>query len=57
MSRDFKLVVSSMLTWGLGEGIFYIFQPLYMQQLGADPILIGTIRNGTGPDPSWLSGG
>ena len=43
MSRDLKLVVSSMLTWGLGEGIFYIFQPLYMQQLGADPILIGTI--------------
>ena len=43
MSRDLKLVVGSMLTWGLGEGIFYIFQPLYMQQLGADPILIGTI--------------
>lgn len=32
-----------MLTWGLGEGIFLIFQPLYLQQFGADPILIGTI--------------
>ena len=32
-----------MLTWGLGEGIFLIFQPLYLQQFGADPVLIGTI--------------
>jgi len=32
-----------MITWGLGEGMFYIFQPLYIQQLGADPILIGAI--------------
>mgnify|MGYP001050179809 CR=1 FL=1 len=32
-----------MLTWGLGEGIFLIFLPLYLQQFGADPILIGTI--------------
>lgn len=43
MSRDLRLVVSSMLAWGVGEGIFYIFQPLYLQQLGADPILIGTL--------------
>ena len=43
MSRDLKLVVGAMLTWGLGEGIFYIFQPLYLQEFGADPILIGTI--------------
>jgi len=43
MSRDLKLVVVSMLTWGLGEGIFYIFQPLYLQEFGANPILIGTI--------------
>jgi len=32
-----------MLTWGIGEGMFFIFQPLYIQQLGADPILIGVI--------------
>lgn len=43
MSRDLKLVVLAMLTWGLGEGIFYIFQPLYLQEFGANPILIGTI--------------
>lgn len=43
MSRDLKVVSAAMLTWGLGEGMFYIFQPLYLQQFGADPILIGTI--------------
>jgi MFS family permease len=43
MSRDLKIVSAAMLTWGLGEGMFYIFQPLYIQQFGADPVLIGTI--------------
>jgi MFS family permease len=43
MTRDLKIVSASMLTWGIGEGMFYIFQPLYIQQLGADPILIGFI--------------
>jgi MFS family permease len=43
MTRDLKILSASMLTWGIGEGMFYIFQPLYIQQLGADPILIGAI--------------
>ena len=43
MTRDLKIVSAAMLTWGFGEGLFYIFQPLYIQQFGADPILIGTI--------------
>ncbi len=43
MSRDLKIVSAAMLTWGLGEGMFHIFRPLYIQQFGADPILIGTI--------------
>ncbi len=43
MTRDLKIVSAAMLIWGLGEGIFLIFQPLYLQQFGADPILIGTI--------------
>ena len=43
MSRDLKIVSGALLAWGLGEGIFLIFQPLYLQQFGADPILIGTI--------------
>ena len=43
MSRDLKIVSAAMLLWGFGEGMFFIFQPIYIQQLGADPILIGTI--------------
>ncbi len=43
MSRDLKIVSAAMLLWGFGEGLFFIFQPIYIQQLGADPILIGTI--------------
>jgi DHA1 family multidrug resistance protein-like MFS transporter len=31
------------MTWGLGEGMFYFFQPLYLQELGADPLKIGSI--------------
>lgn len=43
MSRDLKILAAAMFTWGVGEGMFFIFQPLYIQQLGADPVLIGTI--------------
>ena len=43
MSRDLKIISAAMLIWGVGEGMFFIFQPLYIQQLGADPILIGLI--------------
>lgn len=43
MSRDLILVGMAMLTWGLGEGMFYFFQPLYLQELGADPLKIGSI--------------
>ena len=48
MSRDLILVALSLLVWGLGEGTFYSFQPLYLQQLGADPIIIGAILGGYG---------
>jgi MFS family permease len=37
-----------MFAWGLGEGLFIYFQPIYLQELGADPILIGTILGGFG---------
>ena len=41
--RDLYLIAISILFWGLGEGLFLIFQPLYMQELGASSIMIGTI--------------
>jgi MFS family permease len=43
MTFDFWLIGFSLLTWGLGEGAFYYFQPIYLQQLGADPVQIGFI--------------
>ncbi len=43
MSRDLVLIAFALITWGLGEGMFYFFQPLYLQELGADPLKIGSI--------------
>lgn len=43
MSRDLILLACALMTWGLGEGMFYFFQPLYLQDLGADPLKIGSI--------------
>jgi len=43
MTRDLRLVAISLFFWGLGEATWYYFEPLYMQQLGADPIRIGVI--------------
>lgn len=41
--RDLNLIAVSLFVWGLGESLFIIFLPLYMQQLGADPFKIGAI--------------
>jgi DHA1 family tetracycline resistance protein-like MFS transporter len=43
MNRDLVLLGLSLMTWGVGEGMFFIFEPLYLQQLGADPVAIGVI--------------
>jgi MFS family permease len=48
MKRDLILVGVAMFSWGVGEGLFIFFQPIYLEQLGADPILIGTILGGFG---------
>jgi len=48
MSRDLILVAFSLLFWGMGEGLFYNFQPLYLEQLGADPVRIGAILGAVG---------
>jgi MFS family permease len=42
------LVAVSLITWGLGEGMFYFFQPLYLEKLGANPVEIGGILGVTG---------
>jgi MFS family permease len=43
MSRDLILIALSLTVWGIGEGIFFFFQPLYLQDFGADPVMIGRI--------------
>jgi MFS family permease len=48
MSSDLILLSLSLMTWGVGEAMFFIFQPLYLQQLGASPVTIGAIFGGAG---------
>ncbi len=48
MSTDLILLGFSLMTWGVGEAAFFIFQPLYLQQLGASPVAIGAIFGAVG---------
>ena len=48
MRRDLLLLGFSLMTWGIGEAMFLIFQPLYLQQLGASPVTIGAILGAAG---------
>ena len=48
MNRNLALVSVSLLTWGAGEGLFLYFQTLYLQEWGADPLMIGSILGGMG---------
>lgn len=48
MNRNLLLVALSLFAWGVGEGLFIYFQPLYLQQLGADPLLTGAVFSAMG---------
>ena len=43
MNRDLRLMMISLLAWGVGDGMFYHFQPLYLARLGASPEAIGRV--------------
>ena len=43
MNPTLILVSIALFTWGIGEGTFLYFVPLYLEQLGANPIMIGSI--------------
>lgn len=43
MTRDNRLLAFSLMLWGFGEGLFWYIQPLYLRQLGADSVQIGSI--------------
>lgn len=48
MSRDLLFIALSLFTWGMGESAYRFFQPLYLEQLGATPLAIGSILGGVG---------
>jgi MFS family permease len=48
MSLDLSLLSLSMFVWGIGEGLFLIFQPIYLQQLGANTMAIASILSAYG---------
>ncbi len=48
MSRDILFISLSLFAWGMGESTYRFFQPLYLEQLGATPIAIGSILGGVG---------
>jgi len=48
MNPSLILVGVSLFTWGIGEGMFLYFVPLYLQQLGAEPFVIGTVYSAFG---------
>jgi MFS transporter, DHA1 family, tetracycline resistance protein len=43
MTRDNRLIALSLLLWGFGDGLFLYIQPLYLRELGANPVAIGSI--------------
>ena len=43
MSVSFIFLCVSLFTWGVGEGLFFVFQPIYLAQLGADTMTIATV--------------
>lgn len=48
MKRDLFLIGIALMTWGIGEGMFFFFQPLYLEEFGASPVVIGSILSGLG---------
>ena len=48
MSVDLVLLFVSLFTWGIGEGMFIYFQPIYLQQLGANTMTIATVLSAFG---------
>lgn len=48
MSRDLYLIAAALFTWGIGEGSFLYFEPLYLEKLGASSVAIGSILGAVG---------
>ena len=48
MNRDLIIISMALFTWGVGEGAYFIFQPLYLKEFGASSIEIGAILGAVG---------
>ena len=48
MSIDLILLFISLFTWGIGEGMFIYFQPIYLQQMGANTMTIAAVFSAFG---------
>jgi len=48
MNRDLILIAIALFTWGIGEGSFLYFQPIYLEKLGASPVTIGAVLGAVG---------
>ena len=48
MNQSLMWLGVALFTWGIGEGMFVIFQPIYLKQLGAGPQNIGWILGAAG---------
>jgi MFS family permease len=48
LNRSLLFIALSLFTWGIGEGMFFNFQPIYLAQLGSNPQQIGLILGAFG---------
>jgi predicted MFS family arabinose efflux permease len=48
MNPSLLWLAAALFTWGIGESMFFMFQPIYLSQLGADPVKIGYILGAAG---------
>lgn len=48
MNRSLLWLGVALFTWGIGEAMFMMFQPIYLHQLGANPLAIGGILGAAG---------
>jgi MFS family permease len=48
LNRSFIRIAAALFIWGVGEGMFYPFQSLYLQEWNADPVTIGAVLSGVG---------
>jgi MFS transporter, DHA1 family, tetracycline resistance protein len=41
--RNLGLLIGALFLWSIGEGLFFIFQPLFLASFGASPFQIGVV--------------